>query len=494
MSISESVRHRSALRAIPCFLAAGLLAMPCSAAPAADWSNSGGNAARNGLTDAHGPIAAELAWAAADATIISWSVVTMGDQLFTVKEWGFPGSTPNAGDEIVARKVSDGSLQWRRSLPYGGNNNAQWIAWVAGARDGRVYASRSTASGPSGAAGSPQPITAMDAATGNTVWQSAATTVCGPYDGVVFAPNGDLVVGDRLNLTRIRATDGATVWRINRVGSVSGDCGAALSASGAFISDAVVGGHAIKKYDLETGAFLYQTPVMPGFTIQNVPFVSPDGATVYLERTQNSPAVDFLYAWTDTGTAFTPKWNRSVRWTTAHEAGIGADGSIYTFLPGNEFVRLDPATGDVIGTAGLLLPPNAGDNFSPRTAVDAAGHVYVHNGWAGSPTTNGRLWAFSADLTQQLFMLTLSNPNIGGPAIAADGTLLMADLSGVRAWRTTPCTGDLNLDGAVNGADLGALLGQWGTDGDSTGADLDGNGVVSGSDLGLLLGAWGACP
>jgi len=47
--------------------------------------------------------------------------------------------------------------------------------------------------------------------------------------------------------------------------------------------------------------------------------------------------------------------------------------------------------------------------------------------------------------------------------------------------------GDLSGDGEVDGADLGILLGQWGTDGS---ADLNGDGTVDGSDLGLLLGAW----
>jgi hypothetical protein len=50
---------------------------------------------------------------------------------------------------------------------------------------------------------------------------------------------------------------------------------------------------------------------------------------------------------------------------------------------------------------------------------------------------------------------------------------------------------DLNCDGAVSGADLGLLLGAWGTDGTPVGADLNGDGTVTGSDLGLLLGAWG---
>ena len=53
--------------------------------------------------------------------------------------------------------------------------------------------------------------------------------------------------------------------------------------------------------------------------------------------------------------------------------------------------------------------------------------------------------------------------------------------------------GDLTLDGHVDGADLGALLGIWGLMNPPYG-DLDGNGAVSGGDLGLLLGNWGAVP
>lgn len=53
-----------------------------------------------------------------------------------------------------------------------------------------------------------------------------------------------------------------------------------------------------------------------------------------------------------------------------------------------------------------------------------------------------------------------------------------------------PCAADLNHDGTVDGADLGALLGQWGSPGE---ADLDGSGAVDGADLGRMLGVWGAC-
>jgi len=53
-----------------------------------------------------------------------------------------------------------------------------------------------------------------------------------------------------------------------------------------------------------------------------------------------------------------------------------------------------------------------------------------------------------------------------------------------------PCPADLNQDGSVDAADLGALLGAWG----AAGADLDGNGTTNAADLSMLLGGWGVCP
>jgi formylglycine-generating enzyme required for sulfatase activity len=52
--------------------------------------------------------------------------------------------------------------------------------------------------------------------------------------------------------------------------------------------------------------------------------------------------------------------------------------------------------------------------------------------------------------------------------------------------------GDLGLDGAVDGKDLGYLLGAWGTA--DPFADLNQDGVVDGVDLGMLLASWGPSP
>jgi formylglycine-generating enzyme required for sulfatase activity len=72
----------------------------------------------------------------------------------------------------------------------------------------------------------------------------------------------------------------------------------------------------------------------------------------------------------------------------------------------------------------------------------------------------------------------------------------VAALSFVLGLRTAvpaaaQCPGDLNGSGVVDGADLGALLTAWGTQGGS--ADVTGDGIVDGADLGVLLVKWGPC-
>jgi len=403
------------------------------AASANDWNNSGGNSGRNGLSGELGPDGAHLLWSGGPTSIIAWQPVIEGRRVFVVRQTGFPENEPKASP-IVALDLDTGQELWVRHLDY---NPGDWTTWIAGVRDGKVYASRSG----NGATVSAN-IYALDAANGQTVWVSEDQVDAGAYDGVVFAPDGDLIVGSFEDLWRIDAEDGTTVWHSPRSGSVSGTCGAALFGDAVYVIDAVSGGHVVVRFDLATGVQMYCSPLMPGFTIQNTPMVAPDG-TIYVSRTQDNPAVDYFYAFEDDGSQITIKWSCPAGWTTHSEFGVGPDGSVYMISPSYEVLRLDPQTGQALDSSGPLA------GFSkPRMAVDCAGRVFVSNGAFDA----GRLYSFNADLTLR-WSVPVPNVNIGGPALGESGTLVICGVGNdVRAYRTS--RGDLNCDGVVDGFDI----------------------------------------
>jgi hypothetical protein len=80
-------------------------------------------------------------------------------------------------------------------------------------------------------------------------------------------------------------------------------------------------------------------------------------------------------------------------------------------------------------------------------------------------------------------------------AIWENGAIGDTDIVGNRlnpdgSLGTPSLFGDLNGDSKVNGADLGIMLGDFGTPPPGSLADLNHDGVVTGADIGLLLGAW----
>jgi len=80
------------------------------------------------------------------------------------------------------------------------------------------------------------------------------------------------------------------------------------------------------------------------------------------------------------------------------------------------------------------------------------------------------------------------------PATTSTGLALALALALAPDARAgSACAPDLNGDGAVNGDDLGAMLGAWGGCAGCP-ADLNADGLVNGDDLGVLLAGWGDCP
>jgi hypothetical protein len=118
-----------------------------------------------------------------------------------------------------------------------------------------------------------------------------------------------------------------------------------------------------------------------------------------------------------------------------------------------------------------------------HVAVDSFGRIFYGNG--GFP---GTVYSFNPDLTQR-WSLAVSNLNQAGPVLAGDGSMLLATTAGVRSYFDPPACApaDLNCDGAVNAADLSALLLGWGT----AAGDVTGDGTTNAADITALLLAWG---
>ncbi|MCB9847849.1 MAG: matrixin family metalloprotease [Phycisphaeraceae bacterium] len=78
-------------------------------------------------------------------------------------------------------------------------------------------------------------------------------------------------------------------------------------------------------------------------------------------------------------------------------------------------------------------------------------------------------------------------------SVAANGSAQIYNLNGAVTLDKVAvgCVADLNSDGIVDTADLGILLGVFGTS--SPAADLNGDMTVDTADLGILLGVFGTC-
>ena len=450
-----------------------LTVLCAGAAHAQNWSNAGGNAGRNGLTSELGPDAATVLWTGGRPSSIAWQPVIDGGTVYAVRQTGFPPEPNSDESPVVAMDLDTGAELWFANIPF---ENGDWTTWIAGARDGLVFACR----GGNGSTSSGR-VYALDGATGAVVWTSEDEVSAGAYDGVVFAPDGDLLVGDFRNVTRIDFDTGDTVWQVARTCSVSSSCGGASSGDAIYIADATGGGNVIRRLDLATGALDYQGPVMSGFTVQNTPMVGPDGR-IYMSRTQNNPSVDFFYAFEDTGSAINQLWSTEAAWTTTSEFCVGPDGSVYMIGPAQTIQRRHPATGALLHESASV----AANFLSPRMAADRDGRVYFSNG----SFNDGRFYAFNADLSPR-WDVPVTNINIGAPAIGRDGTLVVCGVgTDVRAYRTERCIADFNGDGTVNTQDVLAFLNAW-TSGDPS-ADINGDGRVNTQDVLAFLNLWNA--
>lgn len=469
-----------------------------------DWSNLGGNGRCNGLVDVVGPDGigdSDLLWQGGGFSWIAWNPVVEGRRVFMVRQTDFPQNNPPPNDAtIYALDLDTGATLWTVDLPF---ETGDWTTWIAGVKNGRIYASRS-GNGASVAA----PLYCLDAATGAILWHTAGGAsplparyeiTAGPYTAAVFAPDGDIILGSWRWIERFDAETGNLVWRTARIEQVGNTTGVVIEGNAVYTVDLINGtGNrlAFRKLDANTGAFLYRGPLMAGGLLHNGPFIGTDGR-LYLNYSQNfDVSRDFLYSFTDTGTAIVQNWRVSSggggefsRW------GVGPDGSIYSMTwtgtqdaaAAGQLQRLDPATGSVLNTSDTITA----DYMQIHMAVDSRGVLYVSNGNAGG-LGGGKLYSFNPDLTERWSTPIDGNLNQGGPVLATDGTLIIASTgTDVRAYRTSAfCAADFNSDGGVDGADIEAFFTAW--EAGASLADVNTDGGVDGSDVESFFNLWEA--
>lgn len=497
MRLRDSLQH-PLLRAASCVACLAILSS--AQAQVQDWNNLGGNGRANGLVGVNGPDSPrDLLWQGGPFSWFGWNPVVEGRRVFVVRQAGFPADPVPGFSTIYALSLDTGAVLWTADLPF---EPAEWSTWIAGVRDGRVYASRSGNGGSVLA-----PLYCLSAATGAVLWHTAGEgdrprheIRAGPYGGAVFASDGDIIIPSLYALERFDAVTGELLWSTPRFEQVGNAAGCVIVGDAIYAADAFSGMRvAIRKYDAETGAIGYRGPLLSGGLLHNAPFVGVDGR-IYLPFSQNnSDQVDFLYSFSDTGSAIVQNWRvvsggggEFARW------GVGPDGAIYSMSftgtpdPSAEgcLQLLDPATGAVLAQSATIR----GDYMKIQMVVDARGVLYVSNGTSGG-AGRGRLFSFNPDLTERWSIPIAGNVNQGGPVLATDGTLVLASTDNfIAAWRTgePPCVADMDGSGTVDSGDVALALLDYGPCPECA-ADLDGTGYVDFGDIAIMLLETGPC-
>lgn len=134
--------------------------------------------------------------------------------------------------------------------------------------------------------------------------------------------------------------------------------------------------------------------------------------------------------------------------------------------PGGDFVATPSATQNVSGIAWY-------------TWGSTGALVADVQSWVSLPTQNFG-WMLRGDESQERTSKRFDSRQSANPSTKPQLIITF----------TPPASNpaDINGDGSVNGFDLAALLGAWGTS--APGPDIDDNGTVDGLDLAALLAAW----
>ncbi len=355
------------------------------------------------------------------------------------------------GTSIVAYNLIDGTELWTKDLPVD-FEDTDWRNRVCGISETLVFTTRSGNTNASY-------LYALDIENGEIVWQSETLVDMSSSEGVIYADNGDLLVGNFYNVTRINVSDGTTVWQTSRSSPTSGGSELARYNDHVYGWAASGDGPKISVFDVNTGAFLYDSRGIGGGFIQQIgPLAGPQGI-VYAPRAQNNAISDTLVAFLDTGTELEQVWQLEMGWVPYATHGVGPDSSFYMYSREFQILRIKESKGIIsskdinyvanqkyidvninnfkgsvcknepgyvkinyfknteynpvpVDTSIYIGDPNAVFN-DPRMAIDAEGNIFLSNGY-------NDVYCFDYELN---LIWTESITDVGGPALAKDGHL-----------------------------------------------------------------------
>jgi outer membrane protein assembly factor BamB len=331
------------------------------------------------------------------------------------------------GTWLVAFDLATGQRRWSVQLPPSLSGAGWWSRPVA--FDGqRIYASRG------GSAQVDEYLYALDPADGSILWRSEDLVDLGLGGTPTFLPGGDLVVcGEFLgsfigfNHLRIDASSGATVWEFGRFISPESGSGSALG-NRLYIPQQVGIGTRLARIHPTTGQAMYFSSVAgDGSWDAGVPLAISRTGPIYLQvQTYDSATgglLGELVAFRDTGSSFQRLWSAPVGPSAWSTLAVESDGSVLVLSRDSRLQRLSPVNGSVLAQSVPLTVPSP--TVTCRVAIDGVGKVYATT----TPTWDGRLFAFDPNLNL-LWRKSLITSPIGGPTLAANGTLLLATFDG----------------------------------------------------------------
>ena len=171
------------------------------------------------------------------------------------------------------------------------------------------------------------------------------------------------------------------------------------------------------------------------------------------------------------------QWN-AANGVMVEDYSVSSAGSVYDRVPGAA-MKLDTGVGVAYVN---FASASVGNAIAARMNTD--GTVAWKSSFASDSTQKYR---FAASQSSTGSILAWQG-NAGG---ASDIFAARINSDGTIGNPAAACVADLNGDHNVDGADLTALIAQWGTAGT---ADFSNDGNVGGEDLAILLSAWGSCP